>query len=1684
MKKMTVRGLGLMLSLIMLLASFSSVTAFAASYLSSESELMEALKKGGNYEIKEDFNVINSGIMASTSGTIKGNGKTLFRGSSKMGDAMIYTNLNVGKWMFESINFDGNKQVFSHTDAVFWMNSGDITFKNVLFKNFKGTKATRHTITNAGSTLTLENVTFRDNENFSAYFTNDTGVNTTAGKTILKGNTKVNIYYCGGQIDVSALTEGCRVVIVADTDSNYNNIKNLNAADSVVVKTNDDKTRTVTFISTWEMSVERKAESGEMTITADVKNSTGKDGTAYVTASVYNACDELVFVENQTVSLEKGKSETVEFFIDRLNNDDKIKVLLWSDNMKPISSPTKLLQYNNILVYTRTQTSDYVTGLSNSVHFAYSKDGINYTPLFDNYGMLFCKLEYTANNGLDPKCIADPYIFRFEDDTFGIVARRMDVVNPGSGTSSYMEDDNSSKGQFLFWHSEDLVNFTEPELISLNKNAYVRKISVLQDNNGDYYVNWQDEKGNFYKNLLYYSDGAVTVGKALAGEEFTLPEVTTNLGGIVSGNTVAVGDDFLDALLEKEARVENIGVEMPENVVVKSAEDLKNIKAAMVYSDGSTHEKEVEWDITDVNFALPGRYTVTGTVKDTGYPFPVEKHWGDPVIMHWNNKYYFIATNDLRGNRPGATGVDHGRNNREFEVREADSIEDLFNDASSDKLRRAVIFEYTPGKYVNYFWAPEFHVIDGELYLFFTVCVTDGFKPQSYIMKLKKGGDVLSASDWGEPEKVVRRDGTTPLEGNTGGITLDMTYFETNGTSYVVWSYRNYSPEDTGSMLYIATVDKNMPWKLTSDPVLLSRPEYGWEHVNGTNNNEGPAVIKTEDKIYMTYSGGSASADTYAIGLFTASPDADLLDINNWTKAQRPHVASNFIRGEYGPGHNSFFVDEKGDTYIVYHAKLTTGTPSRDVGIRRVHFGKDNVPVFDMSRERDIKDEFRMVEMTVVVDEDNLNSDEIVEFIADSYDIGISYIAEDITLKNEIQGVSILWEENDYISKDGKVTRGEEDTEIELKATFSLNGASKTRTFPVTVAGKTKGYLATFTAMYEYDFGAEFAEFPSGKYTDNVRTDVMHYALSEHGEIYSALNNNKAVLSPVNLYKMGSPSVFRKPDGTYALIAAVDDSSGQALLFDSEDLIFFENQRLITLNDEGIGVKHPKVKYDNESRTYSIYWVGSDGNSYVNETKDFEDISSAKRTDYAKPEFKGLLPEYAQKDEASSFELTGKEYDRLLKKLGRVYNTGIEEIETIVAGSGETITLPEKIRVEYNDGSYKDMGVVWDSESCGLDLENPSTGTYTLQGKIQREDYASPLALCRADPYIVYNEQDNMYYFTASYMQADLKDPYSKLIIRKAETINALKDAGEIVIWDNTKADGHPYYWAPELHYIGGKWRMIVRASVYVSGSSSRQSRCVIFTCEGGDMTNPNHWVLSGAVGKSTDGRLPGSFDTTFFEYEGQGYFVSPSSSSLWIAKMDMNNPTVITSEFVRISKGDVAFEHNTATKQTIEEGSSVLMHNGKIFVLYASATVDMHYGVSMIYADLDSNFMDPASWKKYPYPLLATQDLTRTITQPVFNASGAVVKSGEYKGTFGPGHNSITVDRNGNYVIVYHARDWDDNYTEGSNEAKYGLNDPGRHAYVNSIHFGKDGFPICNMTKEEQLAPEFENVTVTVQVR
>ena len=401
-------------------------------------------------------------------------------------------------------------------------------------------------------------------------------------------------------------------------------------------------------------------------------------------------------------------------------------------------------------------------------------------------------------------------------------------------------------------------------------------------------------------------------------------------------DTLTVERETAEAARRWWSPIVHTGTKVPETIHAQSPQELDRVRAVLEYSDGSAREKRVNWEKEGIRFDRPGTCTAKGTVRQERFRFPLAKGYGDPVIFPWEGKWYYTSTND-------------NRNDIGLYVREAESVGGLFSEETEEHL----ILPFSPERgFEQTFWAPEFHVIGGELYLLFAVS-GHRWGPQCHMMKKKKAGSIIDADGWEEPIRVVRRDGKPLAE---DAITLDMTYVRAKSGSYVIWSYREHigTPLDSGSMLYIASVDEREPWRLTGEPALLTRPLYGWENVAGTINNEGPHAFVKDGTVYMTYSGGSANRYTYALGLLTADTESDLSDPGAWRKSMTPVLTFRSVEGEYGPGHNSFFVNEEGELMIAYHAETGIHETLRCDGIRRVHFRKDGSPYFGMSAEEDL----------------------------------------------------------------------------------------------------------------------------------------------------------------------------------------------------------------------------------------------------------------------------------------------------------------------------------------------------------------------------------------------------------------------------------------------------------------------------------------------------------------------------------------------------------------------------------------------------------------------------------------------------------------------------------------------------------------------------------------------------------
>jgi GH43 family beta-xylosidase len=299
----------------------------------------------------------------------------------------------------------------------------------------------------------------------------------------------------------------------------------------------------------------------------------------------------------------------------------------------------------------------------------------------------------------------------------------------------------------------------------------------------------------------------------------------------------------------------------------------------------------------------------------------------------------------------------------------------------------------------------------------------------------------------------------------------------------------------------------------------------------------------------------------------------------------------------------------------------------------------------------------------------------------------------------------------------------------------------------------------------------------------------------------------------------------------------------------------------------------------------------------------------------------------------------------------------------------------------------------------------------------------NPLLQQRADPH-VFRHSDGHYYLTATVPE------YDRIILRRSPTIAGLATATEHVIWRrHSQGEMAVHIWAPEIHFIGGKW--------YVYFTAGRSDdiwaiRLYVLENASADPTSGS-WTEAGQL---KTGFESFSLDATTFEHRGRRYLVwtqrplEPKDAGTDIYIASMLNPWTIELPQVSISSPTHDWE---VRGHKVNEAPAVIVRNDRVFVAFSASATDASYCIGLLSAPADANLLDRKAWTKSP--------------QPVFTSSDAT-------GQYGPGHNSFTVAEDGKTdVLVYHSR----NYKEIEGEP---LHDPNRHTRIQRLEWNADGTP------------------------
>lgn len=298
----------------------------------------------------------------------------------------------------------------------------------------------------------------------------------------------------------------------------------------------------------------------------------------------------------------------------------------------------------------------------------------------------------------------------------------------------------------------------------------------------------------------------------------------------------------------------------------------------------------------------------------------------------------------------------------------------------------------------------------------------------------------------------------------------------------------------------------------------------------------------------------------------------------------------------------------------------------------------------------------------------------------------------------------------------------------------------------------------------------------------------------------------------------------------------------------------------------------------------------------------------------------------------------------------------------------------------------------------------------------------------RADPY-VYRHTDGSYYFTASV------PAYDRIVLRRSETLQGLVGAEEKTLWTKHESgEMSQHIWAPELHYLDGKWYIYFAAG---ERDDIWKIRPFILECTGQDPMSDS-WVERGKMQRSDDDIYSFeafSLDATIFENKGERYYIWAEKvsvgiqiSNLYIAKME--SPTKLATAQVLLTTPDYDWERKEIW---VNEGPAIIKRDGRIFLTYSASATGECYCMGMLSIGEDEDLLDPRAWKKERHPVLS---------------------SSAEAGLYGPGHNSFTKLPDGTDVCVYHARP----YAEIQGDPLY---DPNRHAMLMKVEWDKNGYPV-----------------------
>ncbi|HZN63748.1 MAG TPA: glycoside hydrolase family 43 protein [Tepidisphaeraceae bacterium] len=268
-----------------------------------------------------------------------------------------------------------------------------------------------------------------------------------------------------------------------------------------------------------------------------------------------------------------------------------------------------------------------------------------------------------------------------------------------------------------------------------------------------------------------------------------------------------------------------------------------------------------------------------------------------------------------------------------------------------------------------------------------------------------------------------------------------------------------------------------------------------------------------------------------------------------------------------------------------------------------------------------------------------------------------------------------------------------------------------------------------------------------------------------------------------------------------------------------------------------------------------------------------------------------------------------------------------------------------------------------------------------------------------ADPWVA--RRDGWYYFC-------LAGPHGRLEVWKSDS--PVERGHCSVVWrPPARGWNRAQVWAPELHFVGGRWHL------YYAACDGRNSthRMGVLRATTDDPQGP--YEDMGQLYTGDDYATPRqatnrwAIDGTLLELRGRLYFIwsgwedHRDVQHLYIAPM--KDPCTIAGPRVQICPNDCHPWERVGEQlweRGLHEGPQVLVRGGRVFLVYScSGSWQPTYKLGMLFMDAGDDPLARGSWTKYP--------------RPVFESTPDV---------FGVGHCCFTTSPDGREDwILYHSK-------------------------------------------------------------